>query len=91
MPVKMTGVYLDLVRCTGKRSHQALKSVNYEGPVVIESFTPQVKEIARAVIHLAGDRPQPGCNCASRVCNILKGVVGMTIGHDATRLYDYGK
>jgi D-psicose/D-tagatose/L-ribulose 3-epimerase len=27
----------------------ALKSVNYPGPVVIESFTPQVKEIARAV------------------------------------------
>jgi D-psicose/D-tagatose/L-ribulose 3-epimerase len=27
----------------------ALKSVNYQGPVVIESFTPQVKEIARAV------------------------------------------
>jgi D-psicose/D-tagatose/L-ribulose 3-epimerase len=28
---------------------QALKDVNYEGPVVIESFTSQVKEIARAV------------------------------------------
>lgn len=27
----------------------ALKDVNYEGPVVIESFTSQVKEIARAV------------------------------------------
>jgi len=27
----------------------ALKSTNYQGPVVIESFTPQVKEIARAV------------------------------------------
>jgi D-psicose/D-tagatose/L-ribulose 3-epimerase len=27
----------------------ALMSVNYPGPVVIESFTPQVKEIARAV------------------------------------------
>jgi D-psicose/D-tagatose/L-ribulose 3-epimerase len=27
----------------------ALKSVNYQGPVVIESFTSQVKEIARAV------------------------------------------
>ena len=27
----------------------ALNSVNYQGPVVIESFTPQVKEIARAV------------------------------------------
>jgi D-psicose/D-tagatose/L-ribulose 3-epimerase len=27
----------------------AIKSVNYPGPVVIESFTPQVKEIARAV------------------------------------------
>jgi D-psicose/D-tagatose/L-ribulose 3-epimerase len=27
----------------------ALKSVNYQGPVVIESFTPQVREIARAV------------------------------------------
>jgi D-psicose/D-tagatose/L-ribulose 3-epimerase len=27
----------------------ALKSVNYQGAVVIESFTPQVKEIARAV------------------------------------------
>jgi D-psicose/D-tagatose/L-ribulose 3-epimerase len=27
----------------------ALKSVNYPGPVVIESFTPQVKEIAQAV------------------------------------------
>lgn len=27
----------------------ALKSINYQGPVVIESFTPQVKEIARAV------------------------------------------
>ena len=27
----------------------ALKSVNYPGPVVIESFTSQVKEIARAV------------------------------------------
>lgn len=28
---------------------QALKDVNYSGPVVIESFTSQVKEIARAV------------------------------------------
>jgi D-psicose/D-tagatose/L-ribulose 3-epimerase len=28
---------------------QALKSVNYQGPVVIESFTAEVKEIARAV------------------------------------------
>jgi D-psicose/D-tagatose/L-ribulose 3-epimerase len=28
---------------------QALKDVNYQGPVVIESFTNQVKEIARAV------------------------------------------
>ena len=28
---------------------QALKDVNYQGPVVIESFTSQVKEIARAV------------------------------------------
>ncbi len=28
---------------------QALKDVNYDGPVVIESFTSQVKEIARAV------------------------------------------
>jgi len=28
---------------------QALKNVKYEGPVVIESFTPDVKEIARAV------------------------------------------
>lgn len=28
---------------------QALKDVNYNGPVVIESFTSQVKEIARAV------------------------------------------
>lgn len=28
---------------------KALKSVNYQGPVVIESFTSQVKEIARAV------------------------------------------
>jgi D-psicose/D-tagatose/L-ribulose 3-epimerase len=27
----------------------ALKSVDYQGPIVIESFTPQVKEIARAV------------------------------------------
>jgi D-psicose/D-tagatose/L-ribulose 3-epimerase len=26
-----------------------LKSTNYQGPVVIESFTSQVKEIARAV------------------------------------------
>lgn len=28
---------------------KALEEVNYKGPVVIESFTPQVKEIARAV------------------------------------------
>lgn len=28
---------------------QALKDINYDGPVVIESFTSQVKEIARAV------------------------------------------
>jgi D-psicose/D-tagatose/L-ribulose 3-epimerase len=28
---------------------QALKEVGYQGPVVIESFTPEVKEIARAV------------------------------------------
>jgi D-psicose/D-tagatose/L-ribulose 3-epimerase len=28
---------------------KALKDVNYQGPVVIESFTNQVKEIARAV------------------------------------------
>jgi D-psicose/D-tagatose/L-ribulose 3-epimerase len=28
---------------------QAVKDVNYHGPVVIESFTSQVKEIARAV------------------------------------------
>jgi len=28
---------------------QALKSVDYQGPIVIESFTSQVKEIARAV------------------------------------------
>ncbi len=28
---------------------QALKDVRYDGPVVIESFTPQVKEISRAV------------------------------------------
>ena len=28
---------------------QALKDVNYQGPIVIESFTSQVKEIARAV------------------------------------------
>ena len=28
---------------------QALKDINYQGPVVIESFTNQVKEIARAV------------------------------------------
>jgi D-psicose/D-tagatose/L-ribulose 3-epimerase len=27
----------------------ALKSVNYQGPIVIESFTSHVKEIARAV------------------------------------------
>jgi D-psicose/D-tagatose/L-ribulose 3-epimerase len=27
----------------------ALKEVNYQGPIVIESFTSQVKEIARAV------------------------------------------
>jgi len=28
---------------------KALKDVHYDGPVVIESFTAQVKEIARAV------------------------------------------
>jgi D-psicose/D-tagatose/L-ribulose 3-epimerase len=28
---------------------QALKEIGYQGPVVIESFTPEVKEIARAV------------------------------------------
>jgi len=28
---------------------QALKDSGYDGPVVIESFTPEVKEIARAV------------------------------------------
>jgi len=28
---------------------RALKEVGYDGPVVIESFTSQVKEIARAV------------------------------------------
>jgi D-psicose/D-tagatose/L-ribulose 3-epimerase len=27
---------------------QALKDINYDGPVVIESFTPKVKSIARA-------------------------------------------
>ena len=27
---------------------QALKDINYEGPIVIESFTPDVKSIARA-------------------------------------------
>jgi len=27
---------------------QALKDINYDGPVVIESFTPEVKSIARA-------------------------------------------
>jgi D-psicose/D-tagatose/L-ribulose 3-epimerase len=32
-----------------KEIAQALKSVDYQGPVVIESFTSQVKEIARAV------------------------------------------
>jgi D-psicose/D-tagatose/L-ribulose 3-epimerase len=32
-----------------KEIAQALKDVNYTGPVVIESFTSQVKEIARAV------------------------------------------
>ena len=32
-----------------KEIAQALKDVNYDGPVVIESFTSQVKEIARAV------------------------------------------
>ena len=32
-----------------KEIGQALKSVDYQGPVVIESFTSQVKEIARAV------------------------------------------
>ncbi len=32
-----------------KEVAQALKDVNYNGPVVIESFTSQVKEIARAV------------------------------------------
>jgi len=32
-----------------KEVAQALKDVRYEGPVVIESFTSQVKEIARAV------------------------------------------
>ena len=32
-----------------KEVAQALKDVNYDGPVVIESFTSQVKEIARAV------------------------------------------
>jgi D-psicose/D-tagatose/L-ribulose 3-epimerase len=32
-----------------KEVAQALKDVNYHGPVVIESFTSQVKEIARAV------------------------------------------
>ena len=32
-----------------KEIASALKSVNYQGAVVIESFTPQVKEIARAV------------------------------------------
>jgi D-psicose/D-tagatose/L-ribulose 3-epimerase len=28
---------------------KALKDINYQGPIVIESFTNQVKEIARAV------------------------------------------
>jgi D-psicose/D-tagatose/L-ribulose 3-epimerase len=32
-----------------KEIAQALKDINYDGPVVIESFTSQVKEIARAV------------------------------------------
>ena len=32
-----------------KEIARALKEVKYEGPLVIESFTPQVKEIARAV------------------------------------------
>jgi len=32
-----------------KEIAQTLKDVNYAGPVVIESFTSQVKEIARAV------------------------------------------
>jgi D-psicose/D-tagatose/L-ribulose 3-epimerase len=27
---------------------QALKDINFDGPVVIESFTPDVKSIARA-------------------------------------------
>jgi D-psicose/D-tagatose/L-ribulose 3-epimerase len=27
----------------------ALRDVRYEGPVVIEAFTPEIKEIARAV------------------------------------------
>ena len=31
------------------RIADALRDVGYEGPVVIEAFTPEIKEIARAV------------------------------------------
>ena len=31
----------------------ALRDINYEGDIVIESFNPDVKSIARAVLHLA--------------------------------------
>jgi len=40
----------------------ALRDVGYDGMVVIESFTPGVKEIARCRRHLAPARAHAGCH-----------------------------
>ncbi len=46
----------------------ALKDVRYDGPVVIESFTSEVKEIARAVCIWREIAPEPGRHRRSRDC-----------------------
>ena len=38
---------------------QALRDIRYDGPVVIESFTPQVKSIARAAAIWRDFEPSP--------------------------------
>ena len=53
---------------------QALKDINYQGPVVIESFTDQVKEIARAVCIWREIAPSQDA-IASQGLNFLKALL----------------
>ena len=58
---------------------QALKDIDYQGPVVIESFTPQVKEIARAVCIWREIAPSQDA-IAQQGLQFLKTLLGMING-----------